>query len=325
MAGVYRSLGKPGCALLLGALAAGCSFNSSVAPAQIANAAGASLHASVALDELPTRELTTPKKPLIYWGYYMPSAIAIFSQKGTNPPEQGKITKGLSHPERLFVDKALNLYATNNAKNTITAYKYATTSPYLTISNGVNGPIGVTVDAAGTVYCANIGNSTVTEYPKGQTSPSLTIPMNGLLPEDLAIDASDNLYVSYSSNGAGGGVLEFPHGSTTGKNLGLEYGGGGSLQVDKAGNIIIVDDGLNQIDIYAPGQVVPSKRISVPAGTAFDLTLNQAETQLFVTVELGSATFIVQELDYPNGTSLKNKITAHDGQWEIAVSPDAVL
>lgn len=86
-------------------------------------------------------------------------------------------TKGISFPQRLFVDAASNLYATNVGSNTITAYKRHGTKPFLTISNGDEGPTGLTVDAAGTVYCANTQNRTVTEYPKGQTAATLTISM----------------------------------------------------------------------------------------------------------------------------------------------------
>jgi hypothetical protein len=300
------------CVLVLGATLNGCSLNSAVGPENLTNQ-NVTRGTSISPDL---------KGPLIYWATYSTNTIAIFSAVGTNPPEEGKITKGLSHPERLFVDGSGSVYATNNGKNTITAYKRGATSPFLTISNGVNGPIGLTVDAAGTVYCANIGNSSVTEYPKGTTSPSLTISMGGLMPEDLAIDSGDNLYVSYMGGSHGAGVMEFPPGSSTGKDLGISDGGN-ALEVDRLGNIIAV--GNREIDIFPPGQTLPSKKISVTAGTPFELSLNKAETQLYVTVELGDATFIVQVLDYPNGTTLKNKITANDGQWQIAVSPDAVL
>lgn len=256
------------------------------------------------------------KKGLIYWGDYNNSSIAIFSAKGTNPPQKGTITTGLSNPERLFVDKSLNIYATNIGNGTITAYKRGATSPFLTISDGVNRPTGLTVDSAGTVYCANVGNATITEYPKGQTTPSLTLDDGA---EYLAIDAKDNLYAS-----AGNGVIEFAPGSTTGTNLNLNIGSPGALEVDKSGNIIIIDASANTIDVFPAGQTSPSEKIAVTAGTPFALTLNKKETEVFASVEV-SGGFIVQQLDYPKGTSMINKITMLDGQWPIAISPDAVL
>ena len=256
------------------------------------------------------------KKALIYWGSYDNSTIDFFSAKGSNPPEKGQITNGLSNPERLFVDKALNVYATNLGNNTITAYKRGAGAPFLTISSDVSNPTGLTIDAAGTVYCANVGNGTVTEYPKGQTSPSLTISIPR---EYLAIDSSDNLYVS-----TGTGVTEFAPGSTSGKDLGLNVGSPRALEVDKAGNIIVIDSDAGSIDVFPVGQTEPSKKIAVTSGFPFALSLNKAETALYVSVE-ASGPFIVQEVAYPNGTTLTNKLTTGDGEWPIAVSPDAVL
>ena len=278
-------------------LAAGCSTTgtSSLAPNATQNAARGNVladrRASEGLVRAPGHAANTRpgwispekrrhrKSALIYWGSYFNSTIDIFSAKGTNPPMKGQITNGLSNPERLFVDKALSVYATNLGNDTITAYKRGATTPFLTISNGVSNPTGLTVDSAGTVYCANVGNDTVTVYPKGQTSPSLTISISG--PEYLAIDGSDNLYVS-----TGLGVTEFAPGSTSGKALGLTIGSPGALEVDKAGNIIVIDSSANTIDVFPAGQTTPSKQIAVTAGSPFALSLNKAETAVYASVEV---------------------------------------
>jgi hypothetical protein len=258
------------------------------------------------------------KKPsLIYWGDYGANTIDIFPAKGVNPKMKGQITTGLDNPERLFVDAKGNVYATNIGNNTITAYKPHATKPFLTISNGVDGPTGLTVDSAGTVYCANVDNDTVTEYPKGQLSPSVTL---NVFAEYLAVDSSDDLYVSGAS-----AVTEFAPGTSSGKNLNLTIGSPGALEVDKHGNIIIIDDSANTIDVFPAGQVTPSKTIAVTAGTAFALSLNEAENAVYASV-LVSGGFIVQDVAYPNGSTLKSKLTTvTDGDWPIAVSPDAVL
>jgi hypothetical protein len=144
------------------------------------------------------------KPTLFYWGNYDTNTITILSSSGK---QKGQITSGLYNPERLFVDKKGDVFATNigyngSSKNSITGYKPGQTTPFITITNGVNRPTGLTVDGAGTVYCANVGNNTITVYPKGQTSPSLTIPY---FAEYLAPDAQDNLY-------AAGTAVEFDHG-----------------------------------------------------------------------------------------------------------------
>ncbi len=181
---------------ILGALAAGCS-NSGVPTANLAgNPASYSASAFRALanghglgasrPQAKTGGWLSPDakkgKNLIYWGDYNNNTITIYSSKGVNGKEKGQITTGLSNPERLFVDKKGNVYATNIGNDTITAYKPGTSSPFLTISDGVVSPTGLTVDAAGTVYCANVGNDTITVYPKGQTSPSLMVRNGEVVP-----------------------------------------------------------------------------------------------------------------------------------------------
>lgn len=263
------------------------------------------------------------RRALIYWGNYTNSTITVYLAKGSNPPERGEITSGLSGPERLFVDDDRAVYATNLGNSTVTAYKRGATSPYLTLSDGVDTPTGLTVDAAGTVYCANLGNDSVTVYPRGQTAPSLTIPIEGA-PEYLAIDRSDNLYVSYLGGSRGTGVVEFPYGATAGTDLGLDVSGAGALAVDRSGNIIIIDDYGLAIDIFPAGQTEPSRKISLGGGTAFGLSLNKKERKLYATVAVGGA-FVVQQLEYPSGSAFTTKLETNAGGWPIAVSPDAVL
>jgi hypothetical protein len=254
-------------------------------------------------------------KNLIYWGNYYDSSIAIFSSKGK---DEGEITSGLSNPERLFVDAQRNVYATNIGSDTITGYEPGQTSPFLSISDGVDRPTGLTVDGGGTVYCANVGNDTITEYPKGQTSPSLTISVSGA-PEYLATDADDNLYASVGTE-----VMEFPKGSTSGKNLGLEIGAPGALEVDRSGDIIAIDESSSTIDIFPAGKTAPSKQIDVTSGDPFGLSLSGNEKELYVSVDVGT-TFAVQVVAYPKGSSLSNKLTGDTGDWPLAVSPDNAL
>ncbi len=326
--------------VLLGAVVAGCSTNSPVWPSgstQLGSSPAANVRRTVLLSEgfgqVPIRR-TRAKDWIapdvkgealnIYWGDYYNNTIAIYPRAGTNPPEKGLITKGLSGPERLFVDNALTVYATNIGNNTITAYKRHRTRPSLRISSSVNAPTGLTVDAAGTVYCANVGNKTVTVYPKGQTTPSLTIPIPGS-PEYLAVDSSDNLYVSYFGGSTGTGVMEFAPGSTTGKDLGLDMAGGGALEVDRSGNIVIADNYGSTIDFFPAGQKELSKRIGMPGGgETFGLSLSETEHKLFLSV-FTNGTFTIQALDYPKLTSLTTKLSTFAGNWPIAVSRDEVL
>lgn len=267
------------------------------------------------------------KKDLIYWGNNLSNTVTIFSL-GKNPKQKGQISDGLSSPQRIFVDKSQNLYVSNNGfgyytYGDIAIYARGATSPKLTITDGVDNPTGLTVDAAGTVYCANVTfPGTITEYKAGKTSPSLTIPLGSSdAAEYLAIDSSDNLYASLLT----GTVWKFPAGSSSGTKLNLQIGAAGSLEVDRKGNIVAVDEDASTIDFFPAGQTAPSKTISVPDGSPFTLSLSKDEKTLYVTVDAGSSGFIVQELSYPNGTTLTTKISGGTGDWPVAVAPDAVL
>ncbi|MBV8198756.1 MAG: hypothetical protein JO263_11510 [Candidatus Eremiobacteraeota bacterium] len=302
-----------GAAAALSAVLAGCSASTTLPPSVATVRSGSSAARSAGRLSPDARR---HRKGFIYWGNFDTSTITVYSARGLNGNKEGQITAGLSNPQRLFVDAAHNLYATNIGNDTIVAYQQGQTSPFLTISAGVNSPTGVTVDAAGTVYCANAENNTITVYPHGQTSPTLTIRLFAT-PEYLATDASDNLYVS-----VGTWVYEYVPGATTGKNLGLNVSAPGALEVDKAGNLIVLD--RNTIDYFPAGSTQPSKQIKVTAGVPFAFSLSADEKTLYVSVNHGKA-YVIQEISYPNGTALTNKLTTNAGDWPLAVSPDNVL
>ncbi|MGA2759812.1 MAG: hypothetical protein ABSF08_05785 [Candidatus Cybelea sp.] len=314
----------------LAAIATGCSVagspSSPVSPSSNA-AVRANLKVADGLMRRQTSERATHShgwmspdakkaKSLIYWGNYDSNTITVYSAKGVNGKEKGSITTGLSEPERLFVDTKGNVYATNLGNDTITAYKPGATSPFLTISDGVVTPTGLTVDAAGTVYCANVGNDTITVYPRGKTAPSLTITVSEGSPEYLATDKSDNLYASVGTE-----VLEFPKGSSSGTDLGLDVTSPNGLEVDKSGNIIVAD-AETTIDYFPAGKTEPSKQI--PAQYAFGLSLSKNEKELYVSIESG-ASFVIESVAYPKGSTLADKLTTSAGDWPVAASPDNAL
>ncbi|HEY3675170.1 MAG TPA: hypothetical protein VGK84_04195 [Candidatus Tumulicola sp.] len=250
----------------------------------------------------------------LYWGNYDTNTITIYSAKGMNGKELGQITSGLSNPERLFVDKAGSVYASNIGNNTITAYKAGVTTPFLTISDGVNGPTGLTVDAGGTVYVANVDADTITEYPNGKTSPKITINASA---EYLATDSKGNLYASES------GVVEYPKGKTTGTNLNLAIGSAGALEVDSKGDLIVLDSSTNDLDYFKPGKTSPFNTVPV-GGFPFGIALSKNNKQIYITNLTGS-NFVVQSLAYPNGKAPKSKLTTNAGGWPISINPNNVL
>jgi hypothetical protein len=258
-------------------------------------------------------------KDLFYWADFDTNTVYVYKKNGVNPKEVGTITDAIDEPERLFVDGSKNLWVTDLGNDTVTEYAPGTNSASFTISDGIGNPTGLVVDSAGTVYVANVASDTVTEYPKGETSPSLTISMS-TSPEYLATDSSDNLYVS-----TGLGVWEFPPGSSTGTELDLSMGSPSGIEVDKSGNIIVIDSSALTIDVFPAGQTTPSEQIPDSPDDPFALSLSKSEKKLYVSAIDATGNFIVQQLLYPNGTSLTNKLTTNAGDWPIAVSPDNVL
>jgi hypothetical protein len=339
---VKRSFGAAGVAALLAA----CSGGASLSPTTNASAGfgsapvGADAHARANLLAANSPSLSpgthgaggrgwlSPAAKagshVIYSGSYNESTITIYPSKGTNPPPIGTISTGLTNPERLFVDGNLSLYTTDEGSPTsIVVYKRGKTSPSLTITNGVNYPTGITVGADGTVYCANTGNETVTEYPKGKTAPSLTVSLSNEMPENLAVDNSNNLYIQYDGGTLGSGVIEVPSGKTSGTDLNLVIGSASALSVDKAGNIVIIDQADSSLDVFPPGQTSPSKTIAL-GGSPFEMSMNKAEKQVYVSNEIGTP-FEIQVADYPNLKTVKAKIDPTLGGWPLAVASDNVL
>lgn len=277
---------------------------------------------------LPGRVPKQTKGGLIYSGDFYANTITIYPAKGLNPPPIGTITNGINEPERLFVDRKQNLYVSNHT--TVTAYKQGKTSPFLTITDGLNRPTGIVAGSDGSIYVGNAGTDSVSVYPYGKSSPSKTLTMPAYdEPQNLALDASNNVYVLYLGySSPGSGIVEFPAGSTQGKDLGITVGWPSAIEVDRKGNIIALVNG-SSIEVFPPGKTQPSKQWSVPNDGGFFLSLSKNEKKLYVSEEVPGTNlyFIMLQLDYPNGKGLTDKITNDLGQgaWLLSVSPDNVL
>jgi hypothetical protein len=275
----------------------------------------------------PSVPLAKTKGALIYVGADDASTVTIFPAKGVNSPPIGTITDGIDEPERLFVDKKQRLYVSN--RSTVTVYKRGTTSPSLTITGGLNRPTGIVVANNGYVYVGNAGTYTVSVYPPGKTVPSKTITMPTYeQPQNLAFDSANDLYVLYLGGSAGSGIIEFAPGSKTGKDLGITVGWPSAIEVDRKGNLIALVNGQS-IEVFPPGQNQPSRSWNLTSGSGFMLSLNKNEKKLYASEYVGTSQpyFIIQQLDYPNGSGLTDKITngLDSMSWPLSVSPDNVL
>jgi hypothetical protein len=178
--------------------------------------------------------------------------VAIFRQKDSSPV--GSITDGVGGAYGLFADAKGGLYVANTY--TITAYRPGAIHPWITYTDN-GSPLYVVTDHSGRVYAAN-RNGTVTEYPPQQTTPDVTIKTPGYEADGINFDQASNLYVAYRGGGVDS-IEEFAPHSTNGRILGMHVSSPQGLQIDRSGNIIVVESGNGTIDIYPPGKNHPSQ------------------------------------------------------------------
>jgi hypothetical protein len=256
-------------------------------------------------------------KSTIYVADYASSDVEIYPQGKTNPAPCGKIKTGISSPEALYVDAKGTLFVANFSTTTVTEYPRGKKAPGFTITTAAPG-YDLFVGADRTLYVAEATMNSVAEYAPGATSPALTLSINGG-PHGVATDNKNNLYVSYLSNSDGlSHVEKFAPKATTGTDLGFTVSFSGEVKLDKQNDIIIGDRNNQIIDIYPPGQTVPSRSFSTPAGRPVNFSLNKAETLLYV-----SGFNAVQVFDYQTGVPVDNIASGLISPSGVAVYPPA--
>lgn len=197
-------------------------------------------------------------------------SVIVYSA-GSKPSLLQTIVAGVPRPGGIWVDKRGALYAVNvpdgSYQTSLAEYKPGTDSPFRTITNGIVNCGAVAVDSRETTYVTGIDTSNgsffLEIYPEGKRSPSqtLAIPHSGVGgPAGLAFDSSGALLVGELLLGSGA-VYRLPRGSQTFTNLNLRNAPGGSIGVDKAGNLYV--GGNNAVAVYASGATRPKRTIRV--------------------------------------------------------------
>jgi hypothetical protein len=255
-------------------------------------------------------------------------AIQIFTQPGQGQMPYALISgpySQIAEPQELFVDKNLTLYVADDSR--VEVFPVANTRPseLLTQAGFVNA---VAVDSHGTVYVANYAGvtaGTVLAYRRHHTKPTATIASfsGGTFPLGVAVDAADNLYVSYDkyegSDHFAGGVLKYRAGSGPGVDLGIKAGLVNGITFDRQGNLLLVDENLPGVDVFAPGTKSPSKQILVSG--AVQASLNRANTELWIAAGGAGMVFGVS---YPDG-KLLDTIAAPLGADGVAATRPSPL
>jgi hypothetical protein len=237
------------------------------------------------------------------------NAVEVFNQSGRAQQPIATITNGIVFPIGLTTDRSGNLYVADsgqyNGEWVVQRYAPGMTSPSKTYKTDLSEPTDTAVAQDGTIYIANfnkLSNGWVAVYPKGNASKEYRLSdFNGGGPLSLALDVKQNLYVMYALNNSGSSAVnEYKPGAKTGKNLKLAFSYGAGIQVDSAGNVLVVQQVLpSEILVFPPGKTQPSKSIVLPNGGApYNIALNHRSKLLFAGDAIGN---VVDRFAYPSG------------------------
>lgn len=196
---------------------------------------------------------------------------------GSNPTLVQTISNGVPKPGGIWVDRNGILYAVNlpgnSPQTSLPEYKPGANSPFRTITSGIDNCAYVAVDDHGNLYVTGVnsgsGSFFLEIYPKGRLSASqvLTIPHSGIARvTGLAFDRSGALLVGETIYLQPGVVYRLAPGSQSFTNLGLQNAPGGTIAVDKAGNIYAgsgTSAGQQAIAVYPPNATSPARVIQV--------------------------------------------------------------
>lgn len=231
-------------------------------------------------------------KALLYVVNFGADEVEIFHQVGKNQQPIGTIAAGLSFPGGATVDAKGNLYVADEhqiaSQWNVPMYAPGSTSPTKVYTTDLSSPTDVAVANDGTIYICNFNelqNGWVSVYPKGNPKKEYRLAdFNGGAPLSVALDAAGNVYVMYDTNDTGGSAVnEYAPGAKTGTNLNLTFKWGAGIQVDRMGNVLVVQQlSPSAIFVFWPGQTQPSQTIYEPNnGAPFALALDRANDVLF--------------------------------------------
>jgi DNA-binding beta-propeller fold protein YncE len=251
--------------------------------------------------------------------------VQIFDQSNTKkgPIQTLGAANGLKLPFGLEVDPAGNLYVTDELNEEIFVFPYGSTTPSATYYDPGWYPDSVATCPDGKLYVGNYAGTTdrfgsVSIYSAGKTKPAKVMTNAAFYSvSGVACDAKNNLYVAYLYTDAGPGyVSEFgPGGSGPGKMLPFSVQQPGSLEIDKAGDFILVDQ-LAGVDFFHPTADSPFKTFS-DANNPLGAVLNSADTGMWVTE---SNVGTISKINIKTG-KLTNSFPVSGGPTDVAAYP----
>jgi hypothetical protein len=270
--------------------------------------------------------------------------IDIYPQAGKSQKLAGQIT-GLSQPQGLSVDAARNLYVANtNGSNVLVYAPPYNKSPSLTLDDSGQFPADVAVSAAGVVAVTNIcsaphcraDTASVSFYAKGSTTACATVSddtigvFNLVRVNFAGFDASGNLYIDGNDpyNEASFGIVQGGCQATSIVHIlpspTFSFFFPGTVQVNQAGQIAIVDLAQEAIATFAPpvnGGFGNPVSVTTLTGSshAVSFALLASGNDLYTADSGGSGSS--SEYAYPAGGAAAKTIAVGGQPVGVAVSP----
>lgn len=192
-------------------------------------------------------------KPRLYVAEVDSNKVLIFDPTVPSPTPQATITKGLSRPFGIAVDRGGNLYVANSGNRTVTVYHPGKLTPSFTIDNGLGqGAEAVTVDSKGNVFVCTFHRRLIVAFHPGHKHAYQTVRLVKGTPGALGVDADDNVYVADDTY-----VYEIPRDTAKPIDLGLS-GLSGADGISFANGIMYVSNyTLNNVTAYKKGETKP--------------------------------------------------------------------
>lgn len=226
------------------------------------------------------------------------------------PPSYGAISplgSGFSVPINAAVDKAGNIYVTDNNNNAVKKIPTGGGTP-VTVGSGFSGPTGIAIDTAGNIYVAETGDNVLKEIPAG--GGAIKVLASGFsTPYGVAVDAAGDVFIANYGNSQ---VEELKAGTTTPVVIGSGFSAPLGVAVDPAGNVYVADAGNSAVKkIPAGGGAIVSlgSGFSFPYGIAVDPTgtlyiADRSNNSLYMMpVAGGTPALIASGLNSPSGVA----------------------
>lgn len=274
--------------------------------------------------------------------------VDIFTLTGTQLPHKpiGKITfRSGQQPWGLAIDSDGNLYVSvvvpsdSSKSGSCVIDVFAAKSKQLkrTLSGCEESPqsgsrttySGIAVDSNGVVYIVDLTQvpAVIFVYGQGSLKPTSELTTGGDL-YGVAVDGAGNVYTESENSGGSETLDEFPGGANTPVQLFTCQVFCSSEYVDAAGDLLVASNGSScspdTLNVYPPGQILPSRKIPLGYGCLHAISVNQSNTAFFsVSFKSDLKKVPLVEYAFPSGTNLGR--LDKESYASVAISPRSAL